>query len=319
MKLTGYDLSRDWFDFCYENPEKINPSHTALYFFAIEHCNRLGWKPKFGLPTEMTKEAIGIKSTHTYIKIFNDLVEFGFFKLIEKSKNQYSSNIIALSKNDKALYKALDKAQTKHYTKHEQSTIQSNDTINKLLNIEHINIELINNNIDLICLNLEKWILQELKNKNGDNKKTKPTVEEFIIYFLENGYSESFARKVFTYYDVAGWKDSSGKKVLSWKQKVQSVWFKEENKDNTTLAPQQQTTDSTQPIGTNKKPFTKLRRKDFKSNSEFLGACHKRQENPDPFDFSFPKDLTKDKTDEQIEYMEAELMRDNPNGLRIEL
>jgi hypothetical protein len=83
--------------------------------------------------------------------------------------------------------------------------------------------------------------------------------------------------------------------------------------------PQQQTTDSTQPIGTNKKPFTKLRRKDFKSNSEFLGACHKRQENPDPFDFSFPKDLTKDKTDEQIEYMEAELMRDNPNGLRIEL
>lgn len=83
--------------------------------------------------------------------------------------------------------------------------------------------------------------------------------------------------------------------------------------------PQQQKTDSTQPIGTNKKPFTKLRRKDFKSNSEFLGACHKRQENPDPFDFSFPKDLTKDKTDEQIEYMESELMRDNPNGLRIEL
>ena len=114
MKLTGYDLSRDWFDFCYENPEKICPSHTALYFFAIEHCNRLGWKPKFGLPTEMTKEAIGIKSTHTYIKIFNDLVEFGFFKLIEKSKNQYSSNIIALSKNDKALYKALDNT-TKQY------------------------------------------------------------------------------------------------------------------------------------------------------------------------------------------------------------
>ena len=311
-KLTGYDLSRDWFDFCYENPEKITPTHTALYFFAIEHCNRLGWKPKFGLPTEMTKEAIGVKSTHTYIKVFNDIVSFGFFKLIEKSKNQYSSNIIALSKNDKALYKALDKAQAKHYTKHEQSTIQSNDTINKLLNIELLNIELINNNIDLISKNLEKWILQELK------EKTKyPTLEEMTAYFLENGFDSKLAKKVFNYYVTGNWKDVSGKKVLNWKQKVQSVWFKDENRPSE--QPQEQKTDPTQPVGTNKKPFTKLRRKDFKSNSEFLGACHKRQENPDPFDFSFPKDLTKDKTDEQIEYMEAKLMRDNPNGLRIEL
>jgi len=311
-KLTGYDLSRDWFDFCYENPEKITPTHTALYFFAIEHCNRLGWKPKFGLPTEMTKEAIGVKSTHTYIKVFNDIVSFGFFKLIEKSKNQYSSNIIALSKNDKALYKALYKAQAKHYTKHEQSTIQSNDTINKLLNIELLNIELINNNIDLISKNLEKWILQELK------EKTKyPTLEEMTAYFLENGFDSKLAKKVFNYYVTGNWKDVSGKKVLNWKQKVQSVWFKDENRPSE--QPQEQKTDPTQPVGTNKKPFTKLRRKDFKSNSEFLGACHKRQENPDPFDFSFPKDLTKDKTEEQIEYMEAELMRDNPNGLRIEL
>jgi len=311
-KLTGYDLSRDWFDFCYENPEKITPTHTALYFFAIEHCNRLGWKPKFGLPTEMTKEAIGVKSTHTYIKVFNDIVSFGFFKLIEKSKNQYSSNIIALSKNDKALYKALYKAQAKHYTKHEQSTIQSNDTINKLLNIELLNIELINNNIDLISKNLEKWILQELK------EKTKyPTLEEMTAYFLENGFDSKLAKKVFNYYVTGNWKDVSGKKVLNWKQKVQSVWFKDENRPSE--QPQEQKTDPTQPVGTNKKPFTKLRRKDFKSNSEFMGACHKRQENPDPFDFSFPKDLTKDKTEEQIEYMEAELMRDNPNGLRIEL
>lgn len=311
-KLTGYDLSRDWFDFCYENPEKITPTHTALYFFAIEHCNRLGWKPKFGLPTEMTKEAIGVKSTHTYIKVFNDIVSFGFFKLIEKSKNQYSSNIIALLKNDKALYKALYKAQAKHYTKHEQSTIQSNDTINKLLNIELLNIELINNNIDLISKNLEKWILQELK------EKTKyPTLEEMTAYFLENGFDSKLAKKVFNYYVTGNWKDVSGKKVLNWKQKVQSVWFKDENRPSE--QPQEQKTDPTQPVGTNKKPFTKLRRKDFKSNSEFMGACHKRQENPDPFDFSFPKDLTKDKTEEQIEYMEAELMRDNPNGLRIEL
>ena len=42
--LSGYELSRDWFDWCFEHSDEIRPTHTALYFFAIEHCNRLGWK-----------------------------------------------------------------------------------------------------------------------------------------------------------------------------------------------------------------------------------------------------------------------------------
>ena len=66
--INGYSLSRSWFNFCFENPEKIRPNHTALYFFIIEHCNRLGWKAKFGLPTTMTMEAIGIRSYNTYKK-----------------------------------------------------------------------------------------------------------------------------------------------------------------------------------------------------------------------------------------------------------
>ena len=137
--MNGYELSRNWFDWCFENPEKINPNHSALYFFCIEHCNRLGWKEKFGLPTTMAKEAIGIKSYNTYIKTLNKLVEFGFIKMIEKSKNQYSSNIIALSENDKALNKALDKALIKHTTKQRKSTQQSIDSIDKQLNKEQEN------------------------------------------------------------------------------------------------------------------------------------------------------------------------------------
>jgi hypothetical protein len=58
-QLTGYDLSRQWFDFAFENPELINPNHTAMYFFAIEHCNRLGWKKKFGFPSTMAKIVTG--------------------------------------------------------------------------------------------------------------------------------------------------------------------------------------------------------------------------------------------------------------------
>lgn len=133
-KLTGYELSRNWFDWCFENPEKVNPNHTALYFFCIEHYNRLGGKEKFGLPTTMAKDAIGIKSYTTYIKTLRDLVEWGFVKMIQISKNQYSSNIVALSKKCKAHSKALDKAFIKHLSKQVESTSESNDSIDKPIN-----------------------------------------------------------------------------------------------------------------------------------------------------------------------------------------
>jgi hypothetical protein len=129
--MDSYTLSRNFFNWSFENPEKIKPSHIALYFFCIEHCNRLGWKQKFGLPTTMAKEAIGIRSYNTYIETLNELVEFGFIQLIEKSKNQHSSNIVALSKFDKAHNKALDKAMIKHTSKQSESTHQSIDSINK--------------------------------------------------------------------------------------------------------------------------------------------------------------------------------------------
>jgi hypothetical protein len=135
--MNGYDLSRKWFDWSFENPERINPNHTALYFFIIEHCNRLGWKEKFGLPTTMAKEAIGIRSYNTYINTLNDLVEFGFINLIEKSKNQYSSNIVAISNFNKAPDKALDKAMIKHVTKQGES----NSSINKQETKKQITIE----------------------------------------------------------------------------------------------------------------------------------------------------------------------------------
>lgn len=160
--MNGYELSRKWFDWSFENPEKISPNHSALYFFAIEHCNRLGWREKFGFPTEMAKDAIGIKSYTTYIKTLNDLVDWGFIKMVEKSKNQYSSNIIALTNFDKALVKALDKAIVKHVVKQVESTCESIVSIDK-----QINNKLITNN----DVEFEKF--WDLYNKKVDSKKCK--------------------------------------------------------------------------------------------------------------------------------------------------
>ncbi len=137
-ELNSYQLSRTFFDWCFENPEKISPTHIAMYFFIIEHCNRLGWKEKFGLPTVMVKEAIGIRNFRTYTNTLNDLVEWGFIIMIEKSKNQYSSNIVAIVKNakahTKAPAKALDKAMQSHLQKQSKSIV----SIDKQETIKHI-------------------------------------------------------------------------------------------------------------------------------------------------------------------------------------
>lgn len=188
-EMTGYSLSRDWFNFCFENPEKISPNHTALYFFAIEHCNRLGWKKKFGFPTTMAMEAIGIKSYNTYKKVIMDLVKFGFIKMIEKSKNQYSSNIIALSNFDKAPDKALDKALIKHGTKQVQSTVQSNDSIYKQRTIEQGTNKQENNARENIRKTLNGFgkplMAMELFNREG-------FTESFLDYWVsrKNNYNQ---------------------------------------------------------------------------------------------------------------------------------
>jgi hypothetical protein len=187
--MNGYELSRNFFDFCFENPEKVKPNHVALYFFAIEHCNRLGWKEKFGLPTEMAKDAIGINSYNTYSKTLSDLIEWGFIILVQKSVNQYSSNIVAISKFDKALDKALDKAMIKHDTKQRDSTIQSIDSIDKHITSKQVNNKTKNKGgkplspvlTFLIELpNKERLICERFINYRKDVKK-KPIITEKAI------------------------------------------------------------------------------------------------------------------------------------------
>lgn len=141
--MNGYELSRNWFDWCFENTGKIKPTHTALYFFAIEHCNRLGWKARFGLPTQMAMDAIGIKNWRTYSRAFEDLVDWGFFKVYERSKNQYSATVIGIVKNTKANTKAYTKAVQKHIQKQVQKQSSSIAVIDKPINLKP------NNNINV--------------------------------------------------------------------------------------------------------------------------------------------------------------------------
>jgi hypothetical protein len=77
------------------------------------------------------------------------------------------------------------------------------------------------------------------KESKGDTKKSvppPPTIDEVIAYFKEKGYTEASARKAYDYYQASvtetkrHWSDGKGQPVRNWKMKMQSVWFKDENK-----------------------------------------------------------------------------------------
>lgn len=212
-ELNSYELSRKWFDWCFENPEKINPNHSAIYFFAIEHCNRLGWKNKFGFPTQMTMDAIGIKKHQTYIKYFNNLVDWGFFDLVQKSQNQYSANIISLisakPKNGKALDKAIIKHRAKQTESTGQSTGQSNSSIIKPLTNKPINNKPINNI---------------------------PTFIDFLNFAFTHrpNISENDLKLKYESWLANDWKNGNDKKIQNWKSSLLNTlpYIKDGNNSN---------------------------------------------------------------------------------------
>jgi hypothetical protein len=79
-------------------------------------------------------------------------------------------------------------------------------------------------------------------NDNNDNndKKSIPTLPEVQDYFESNGYSKQLAERAFNMYNASiednpkrkYWRDSRDNPIKNWKLKMQSVWFKEENRKN---------------------------------------------------------------------------------------
>lgn len=209
--FNGYCLIRDWYNFKFENPSKCKSIHSDFYCYLIDLWNRLGQKKEFGLPTYVTMESLGIGSYNTYKKTLNDLIEFGFVKIISDSKNQYQSKIIALSKNDKANDKALDKANIKANNK---AIDKANDSIVKQIN------------------------------KETNNKENIPTFYEFFDLFLVNKYielnlpAEKYRSGWKLKYDswvVNNWKDGYNKEIKNWKSKaLNSFKFVEPKEEKTT-------------------------------------------------------------------------------------
>jgi len=72
--------------------------------------------------------------------------------------------------------------------------------------------------------------LKETKVKSKPKKFTPPELFEVEAFFCEKGYTKDSAHRAFNHYDLANWHDTNGKPVKNWKQKMNTVWFKDENK-----------------------------------------------------------------------------------------
>jgi hypothetical protein len=88
---------------------------------------------------------------------------------------------------------------------------------------------------------------------NVDKARTKskpvaPTEQEVIEFFTANGYRPDIASNAFNYYDSAQWRDSRGKAVINWKQKMRGVWFKDEYKAKATNQPTYQPSTKYRPV-----------------------------------------------------------------------
>lgn len=207
-KPSGYNYSRTWFDFALYNPGAVTGNHTALYLWLIELNNRLKWLENFGLTYREGMDGMSCKSRTTYNKCFKNLIEWGFIKIVKKSRNQYEANIIAISKNVQA--KII--WQTKNCTTNGISTGSTNGISTGTI---HINSK---NNTN--SKNIQKSVVTKIK------IFVPPALIDVENYFLLKGFKIEYAAHVFEYYRVADWHDSHGQKIKNWKQKILAVWMK---------------------------------------------------------------------------------------------
>lgn len=94
--------------------------------------------------------------------------------------------------------------------------------------------------------------MKELNNVISiDKQKTKkrkkfvpPTFEEVKKYCLEVRKNNINYKKFYDYYSVSKWKDSRGKPIVNWKQKIIAVWERDLKKSNVSAAEKKQNNES---------------------------------------------------------------------------
>lgn len=204
-----FEYIKNFYRWAEENPEKVKPYHWAIYMVAVEKCNKLGWKEKFGFPTYHSLEITGISSRRTYYNGLNDLVEFGFLKIIQKAKNQHQSVVISLVISQCKNNISEDTAEQQHDT----------DTapIERLIKTYKYFKEIKNNKEFLKNLILKNnKLMNFLSTKNNvKDAEIKTKTDEFLVEKFSSGENQKWKNEVefFTHFRNWSLKKISEKKV----------------------------------------------------------------------------------------------------------
>ena len=212
MKTNGYDLSRRWFDFAFENAE-AKCQHTALFMWIIELNNRLGWKEQFGLPTHATMEGLHIGNKSTYINALRDLAKWNFIQIVSESKNQYASTVVSLCRSKKATAQvtALDTALIQQSNDIDTSSVPIDKQRNQETKKQR------NNDIGLDSPESKNDIIVEDANEKKITRKKFVKPDKNDVYnlmgelnmkggsFLSEDKLVTFARTFMDHYEANGW------------------------------------------------------------------------------------------------------------------
>lgn len=193
-----FEYFNGFWNWALNNPEKNNPTVTAIYFYILNVANELRWKESFGLSSTQIISAVGVSNYKTYKKNLDVLVENGLIKIVVQSKNQYQCNIFALVKFTEASTKqSKSKAEAKK--KQSESNAHNHKTIKN--DIDNIN------NKDFFAENENQ--VSESFNLGLHNWFVKATPEEFterINKFKDehpdSGYPEILYKDFINYYST---------------------------------------------------------------------------------------------------------------------
>jgi len=235
--LNAFELSKNWFDWAAKQEAGLASAyHTTAYFYLIDQNNRMRWKEVFGVSTKLAMRAIGITTTKKFWDIINELVEWNFILLIQKSKNQHQYNRFSLVKNPSLL-----QAVPKRLTRGQKKTAQAFDggaeasaqafdegASQKLLIVLKHNTKTSVHTNTKITIEDQAPEAEKITTKKPPRKKKEfvpPTEEEFVNFWKENGYDLTRAASVWKTYNDNLWFDSHNNKILNWKMKCRFVWF----------------------------------------------------------------------------------------------
>ena len=194
-----FEYFNGFWNWALNNPEKNNPTVTAIYFYILNVANELRWKESFGLSSTQIISAVGVSNYKTYKKNLDVLVENGLIKIVVQSKNQYQCNIFALVKFTEASTKQ-SKSKTEAKKKQSESNAHNHKTIKDdkdlLNNKDYLNGEN-ENSIDVSKKNqndLSKWF------KRCSEAEFINEVQKFKSEHPEHGYPEILFKDFINHY-----------------------------------------------------------------------------------------------------------------------